>query len=110
MSSPQSESPAPAASIDGAAQPVQPDGWAMPRGYSNGMLMAPGRVLCVAGQIAWDAQQQLVGRGDFSAQFRQALSNVMAVVNAAGGGAQHIGKLTIYVTSKRDYLDNIKAV
>ena len=64
---------------------VEPPGWKAPKGYANGVLVEnAGRLLHVAGQIAWDAEQRLVGRGDFAAQFEQALANVCAVVQAAG--------------------------
>lgn len=83
---------------------VQPEGWKAPRGYSNGVLVTgAGRLLFVAGQIAWDAEQRLVGAGDFVAQFRQALANVGAVVLAAGGAPEHVVRLTLYVTDKRLY-------
>lgn len=61
-------------------------------------------MLLVAGQIAWDKDQQLVGSGDFVAQFAQALENVLAVVKSAGGSAEHIGRLTIFVTDKHQYI------
>lgn len=84
---------------------VQPDGWEPPRGYSNGVLVEGAqRLLFVAGQVAWDARQRLVGRGDLAAQFRQALANVVAVVRAAGGAPEHVASLTIHVTDKRAYL------
>lgn len=86
-------------------EPIQPPGWAAPKGYSNGVLAPAGaRLLAVAGQIAWDAEQRLVGRGDFALQFRTALANVVAVVRAAGGGPEHLLQLTIFVTDKRAYL------
>ncbi|QDU66478.1 RidA family protein [Engelhardtia mirabilis] len=90
---------------------IEPQGWAAPKGYSNGVrVRAASELLFVAGQIAWDAQQRLVGRGDFHAQFRQALENVCAVVRAAGGEPAHIARLTIYVTDKRAYLSDLKAI
>ena len=90
---------------------LQPEGWAAPKGYSNGVAVdGPGRTIFVAGQIAWDADQQLVGRGDFAAQFRQALANVVAVVEAGGGRASDICRLTMYVTDKRRYLAGLPAV
>ncbi|MCA8938344.1 MAG: RidA family protein [Planctomycetes bacterium] len=92
------------------AEAINPEGWAAPKGYNNGMILSGQRLLCVAGQIAWNAQQELVGKGDFPAQFRQALLNVLAVVEAGGGGAADIGKLTIYVTDKHAYLASIKDV
>ena len=79
-------------------------GWKAPRGYSNGVLAPAGaRLLAVAGQVAWDADEQLVGRGDFAAQFRQALANVVAIVRAAGGEPSHLMQLTIFVTDTQRY-------
>lgn len=84
---------------------LQPPGWKAPKGYANG-LVAPGgsRLVFIAGQIAWDADQQLVGAGDLSAQFRQALSNVVEVVRCAGGDGDDLAQLTVFVTDKRRYL------
>jgi enamine deaminase RidA (YjgF/YER057c/UK114 family) len=82
---------------------IEPEGWARPRGYSNGMR-ARGEFVAIAGQIAWDAQARLVGAGDFAQQFEQALANVVAVVRAAGGAADHLVSLTIYVTDRAEYL------
>lgn len=84
---------------------VEPAGWAKPRGYSNGVVVrGASGLLFVAGQIAFDAEQRLVGRGDFAAQFRRALENVAAVVEAAGAAPRHVARLTIYVTDKELYL------
>ena len=91
-------------------EPINPESLGAPRGYSNGMLAPVGaRMLFVAGQIAWDAQQQVVSQ-DFAQQFLQALKNVMTVVEGAGGGPEHIGSLTIFVTDKRAYLNDLKNV
>lgn len=80
---------------------VLPEGWNTPRGYSNGMV-GSGRTLFVGGMIGWDTQE--VFHSDrMSAQWAQALDNVLAVVKAAGGGPQHIARMTVYVTDKREY-------
>ena len=93
------------------SEPVEPRGWRAPKGYSNGVLVeGAGRLLFVAGQIAWDAEQRLVGRGDFVAQFRKALANVAEVVAAAGGKPEHVVRLTVYVTDKRAYLARLREV
>lgn len=90
---------------------IHPEGWKPARGYANGVLVPPGaRLLFVAGQIAWDAQQVLVGKGDFAAQFRQALANVLAVIETAGGEPAHLASLSVYVTDKQLYLDSVKAL
>lgn len=88
---------------------LSPESLAPARGYSNGIILGPGRVLFVAGQIGWDREARIVS-DDFAAQFAQALANVMAVVREAGGGPEHVGRLTIYVTDKQRYLGALKAV
>ncbi len=80
---------------------VLPPGWPRPSGYANGMA-GTGEVLAVAGQIAWDHEQRIVS-DDFVAQFHQALANVVAVVTAAGGEAQDIVSVTVYVVDKVEY-------
>lgn len=75
---------------------IEPAGWKAPRGYSNGVAVPlSGRAVYIAGQVAWDAEQRLVGGADFAAQFRQALSNVVAVIVAAGGAPAHLVRVTI---------------
>jgi enamine deaminase RidA (YjgF/YER057c/UK114 family) len=88
--------------------PVQPAGWPAPRGYSNGYVVDG--TLFVAGQIAWDANACLVGRGDMGAQFAQALANVRAVLDAAGCPPERVGRVTVYVTDKRAYLAAAKEI
>jgi enamine deaminase RidA (YjgF/YER057c/UK114 family) len=87
---------------------VQPAGWPPPRGYANGVL-ARGRLLFIAGQIAWDAHGQFRS-DDFVDQTRQALQNVRAVLEAAGGRPQHLVRLTWYVRDRADYLAQQQAI
>ncbi|WP_171177022.1 RidA family protein [Ruegeria sp. HKCCD8929] len=81
---------------------IQPDGWAPAKGYANGVLTGDGQ-LFVGGQIGWNAQQ-VFETHDFIGQMEQALRNILDVVEAAGGRAEHITRLTWYVTDKREYL------
>ena len=82
---------------------VDPPALGAPQGYANGVVVPAGRrLLFVAGQIGWDEQQRLVG-DDFVAQFAQALSNVLAVVRAAGGEVADVARLTVYVVEKGEY-------
>ena len=87
---------------------ILPEGWQRPRGYSNGMA-ARGELLAVAGMIGWDARERLVS-DLFVPQFRQALANVVAVVEAAGGRAADVISLTVYVTDRREYIAELGAV
>ena len=84
------------------AQAVHPEGWKPAKGYSNGMI-AQGRTLFVGGQIGWNAEQVFEAH-DFLGQVRQALKNVAAVVEAAGGSVEHIARMTWYVVDKSEYL------
>jgi enamine deaminase RidA (YjgF/YER057c/UK114 family) len=81
---------------------LQPEGWARPRGYANG-ISASGRTIFVAGQIGWDAQQRLVP-GGLIPQATQALENILAVLACDGARAEHIVRLTWYVLDKSVYL------
>lgn len=87
---------------------ILPEGWPRPRGYANGMA-ATGEVLAIAGQVGWNANGQFESL-EFGPQFHQALRNVVAVVEAAGGTVQDIISLTIYVTDKREYNAQIDQV
>jgi len=88
---------------------LQPQGWDKPRGYSNGVAAARGTTVAIAGQVGWDARSKIVG-DDFVAQVRQALANVLAVLLEAGGGPQHIVRMTWYLTDRREYLNAGKAL
>lgn len=82
---------------------INPESLGPARGYSNGVLVPPGgQLLFVAGQIAWDEHQRIVG-ADFVEQFDRALSNVLAVVAEAGGKPDQIARLLVYVTDREEY-------
>lgn len=81
---------------------IQPEGWAPAKGYANGVLGEDG-TLYVGGQIGWTADQIFVDHS-FIGQMEQVLRNILAVVEAAGGTAENIMRLTWYVTDKQEYL------
>ena len=80
-----------------------PEGWALPIGYANGIAVDMGRLVFVAGQVGWDAQQRFHSE-DLVSQFEQALKNVLAVVAEAGGEARHICRVTAYCCDKPAYV------
>lgn len=89
---------------------INPESLGRPRGYSNGVLAeSGGRLLFIAGQIAWDEQQKIVSP-DFVEQFARALANVIEVVQAAGGRPEEIARLLIYVTDKREYRSRTREI
>jgi len=62
-----------------------------------------GNVLYIGGAVAHDARGQLVGRGDIRAQTMQALENIKALVEAAGGTLLDITRTTVYLTDLANY-------
>ena len=89
---------------------INPESLGAPHGYSNGVLAeAGGRLLFIAGQIAWNQQQRIVS-ADIVGQFDRALANVITVVTEAGGGPEQIARLLIYVTDKNAYRARLKEI
>ena len=89
---------------------INPEALGAPKGFSHGVL-APeaGRLLCVAGQVGWNADQEFTSAA-FVDQFGLALDNVIAVVREAGGEPHQIVRLTIYVVDKSEYSRDLAAV
>jgi len=89
---------------------INPDSLGAPSGYSHGLVAdATGKLLFIAGQIAWDQKQKIVS-DDFVEQFDRALANVVTVLSAAGGKPEHIARLVIYVTDKIEYRERTREV
>ena len=82
---------------------LPPAGWAPPIGYSNGIVASPGRIVFVAGQIGWNAEQRFE-TSDLAQQFERALENIVAVLAEAGARPEHICRMTAYCTDKPEYL------
>ena len=80
-----------------------PEGWARPVGYANGIEAHAGRIVFVAGQVGWDAQQRFAS-DELAAQFDQALANVLEVLAVAGGRAVDICRMTAYCCDRPAYL------
>ena len=85
---------------------LQPPDWAEPKGYANG-IMARGAMIFVGGQIGWNAAQQFES-DDFIAQTRQALTNIVAVLQSAGAGPEHMVRMTWYVADRVEYTARLK--
>jgi enamine deaminase RidA (YjgF/YER057c/UK114 family) len=89
-------------------QILLPPGWSRPHGYSNG-IAAQGRMVFVAGQIGWD-ESHVIRTDSMAGQIGQTLKNTVAVLAEAGAGPQHVVRMTWYITSRSDYLDEIKEI
>lgn len=87
---------------------IHPDGWLPAKGYANGVLSRNG-TLHIGGQIGWNAEQIFEAK-DFVAQMEQALRNIADIVTTAGGGITDITRLTWFITDKKAYMAQQKAV
>lgn len=84
---------------------IDPEGLPTPESYTHVAVASGSRMVFVAGQVAEDAQGNLVGADDLAAQARQAFANVGRALAAAGARPQDVAKITIYVVGHRpEYL------
>jgi enamine deaminase RidA (YjgF/YER057c/UK114 family) len=81
-----------------------PEGWKPPIGYANGIETKAGKIVFVAGQVGWTAEQKFATE-ELAPQFEQALKNVLAVLAVAGATGGDICRITAYCTDKRSYLE-----
>ena len=65
-------------------------------------MLTGGTLIVIAGQVALDTQGAVVGKGDFALQTRQVFRNLIAALEAADAGPQHLVKLTTFVTDVSD--------
>jgi enamine deaminase RidA (YjgF/YER057c/UK114 family) len=80
-----------------ALELVNPDGLPTPDSYTQVVTATGGRLVFVAGQVADDADSNLVGRGDLAVQARQAFANLGRALAAVGARPEQVTKITIYV-------------
>jgi enamine deaminase RidA (YjgF/YER057c/UK114 family) len=87
----------------GLFEAINPPALGAPRGFNHGLVVAPNwRLLFVAGQTAATVDGVVRDR-TFVGQFTESLDKTLAVVRAAGGSAEHIVRMTIYVTDIEAY-------
>jgi enamine deaminase RidA (YjgF/YER057c/UK114 family) len=76
---------------------LNPKTLAPPPGYSQVVEVTGGSLVFVAGQVSWDEDGGIVGRGDFEAQARQVFNNLVRALDAVGATPAGLAKLGIYV-------------
>jgi enamine deaminase RidA (YjgF/YER057c/UK114 family) len=87
---------------------LQPSGWPRPKGYANG-ISARGRMIFTAGVIGWDEAERFAAK-DLAGQFEQVLRNTLAILAEDGAGPEHIVRMTCYVTSRDDYVAQVREI
>ena len=89
---------------------IDPEDLPTPESYTHVVSATGSRLVFVAGQVAEDADGNLVGAGDLAAQARQAFANVGRCLAAAGAVPEQVARITIYVVGHRpQYLSDISA-
>lgn len=81
---------------------IDPAGLAPPRGFSHAVVATGGRLVLLAGQTALDADGTVVA-GGLPEQFELALANLLAALRAAGGGPEHLARVTVHTTDVGAY-------
>lgn len=66
-------------------------------GFSHAVESEGARMLHLAGQVAWDANGDLVGPGDLAAQAAQCFSNLTEVLASRGATAANVVRLRTYI-------------
>lgn len=87
---------------------INPAGLEPPVGYAHVAKLTGGTIVHVAGQAPFNEKGEVVGKGDFVAQFGQVMKNLKTAVQAVGGRPNQYAVLTIYVTDVRAYHENTK--
>ncbi len=73
-----------------------------PNGYSHVAEVTGGKLVYIAGQVAFDKNGQLVGKDDFAAQVGQVFANLNEALKAAGGSFADVVKLNYFCVDRVD--------
>jgi enamine deaminase RidA (YjgF/YER057c/UK114 family) len=68
--------------------------------FSHGIVATGRQIVFIAGQVAWDADGKIVGKGDLAKQYVQVMENIRAIIEDAGGTMNDICKFVNYVTGE----------
>jgi len=71
--------------------------------YSAGFSVDPARLVFVSGQVAMNAEGQVVGEGDIKAQAAQVYRNLAAVLAEAGCALRDVVKFTTFLVRNEDW-------
>lgn len=83
---------------------LQPKTVPKPAGdYSQGLMVKRGTLVVISGQVAWDVNGNLVGKGDIKAQTKQVFENLKNMLASAGATFKDVIKLGIFLKNPEDF-------
>ncbi|NJL52657.1 MAG: RidA family protein [Hydrococcus sp. SU_1_0] len=86
-------------------QVIRTDQAPAPVGPYNQAIAASGQMLFIAGQIPLDpASGVIVGEGDITAQTQQVMTNLGAILTAAGATWENVVKTSVFLTDLANFV------
>ncbi|NSX54991.1 RidA family protein [Parasulfitobacter algicola] len=79
------------------------------RGFQMGVIQPKGIVVHLTGQVAWSADEEIIGLGDVEKQARQCFRNIQFLLHEIGGNLSDVISITTYFTD-RSQLKHIQKV
>lgn len=89
-------------------QVVDP-GWAWDDKLPLAQAKQIDNMIYVSGQVAFNRDGKLVGKGNIKAQTRQVFRNIKAILAAAGAKMEHVIKINTYITNADLFRDMLEA-
>jgi enamine deaminase RidA (YjgF/YER057c/UK114 family) len=87
-----------------ALELIQPEGLPVPQSYTHVVVATGTKTVYIAGQVAEDADDNLVAPGDLAGQAHQAFANLGRALASAGARPDQVARITIYVVGHRPEL------
>ncbi|NRB51924.1 MAG: RidA family protein [Saprospiraceae bacterium] len=76
-------------------------------GFSQIVISEPGNLVYISGQVAWDENREITGKGDLETQVQKTIDNLAIAMKKAGGQLQDIVMLRIYIVNYTSAAGNI---
>jgi enamine deaminase RidA (YjgF/YER057c/UK114 family) len=78
---------------------LNPAGLSEPTGYTHVIVVSPGKLVYISGQVSLNANSEVVGEGDLRAQATQVYANLKTALAAVGASFNEVVKLNTYVVN-----------
>ena len=71
-------------------------------GFSQIVTCSPGKMVFISGQVAWNENREIIGKGDLKIQVQQSIENLKIALKYANGTLENVVMLRIYVVNYSD--------